>query len=112
MLGLGLPEVPCRADFGHHFAGPKARRLDVGDGVQRDSLLLVVGVEDCRPVAGPTVVTLLVFCRRIVDLEEELQYRAVIGNRRVINDFNGLGVRAVIAVGRVGDVAAGVTNPG
>ena len=112
VLRLGLPEVPGRADLGHHFAWPKAGRLDVGDGVQRDSLLLVIEVEDRRAVTGSPVVTLLVLCRRIVDLEEELQHRAVIGNRRVVNDFNGLGMGAVVTVGRVGDVAAGVTDPG
>ena len=112
MLGLGLPEVAGRADLGHHLAGPQAGRLDVGDGVQRDSLLLVVDIEDRRPVAGAPVVALAVLRCRVVDLEEELQQRAVVGGGGVVDDFDGLGVRAVIAVGRVGDVAAGVADPG
>ena len=47
-----------------------------------------------------------------MDLEEELQHRAVVGDRRVVDDFDGLGVGAVVAVGRVGHVAAGVADPG
>lgn len=49
---------------------------------------------------------------RIVDLEEELQDLPVVGYRRVVDDLDGLGVGAVVAVGRVGDVTAGVADPG
>src|SRR6478672_4485377 len=69
VLGLGLPEVAGGADFGHHFAGPQAGRFDVGDGVERDALLLVVEVEDRGAVAGPEVVALPVLGGRIMDLE-------------------------------------------
>src|SRR5262249_7472444 len=76
MLRLRLPEITGRGDFGDHLAGPQTGRLDVADGVQRDLLLLVVDVEDRRPIAGANVVALTVLCGRIVDLEEELQQRA------------------------------------
>ena len=73
MLGLGLPERSRRNHFGDDLAGPQAGRVDIGDGVKSDTLLLVFGVEDRRAVAHPDVVALPVLGRRVVDLEEELQ---------------------------------------
>jgi hypothetical protein len=73
VLGLGFPERTGRNDLGDHFAGPQPRRFHVGNGVCGDRLLLVVGVEDRRSVAGAHVVALTVLRRRVVDLEEELE---------------------------------------
>ena len=46
MLGFGLPEVGGGNHLGDGFARPQARGVDVGDGVQRNLVLLVVDVED------------------------------------------------------------------
>ena len=73
MLRLGLPEIARGSHFRDDLARPQARGVDIGDGVQRDALLLVVDIEDRRPVTGTDVVALPVLGRRIVDLEEELQ---------------------------------------
>jgi hypothetical protein len=56
------------------------------------ALLLVAGVEDGRPVAGPDVVALPVLGRRVVDLEEELQQVPVGDLVRVEDDLDRLGV--------------------
>ena len=112
VLGLGLPEVARGRDFRDDLARPQPRGLDVGDGVQRDALLLVVGVEDRRAVAGADVVALPVLRRRVVDLEEELQQRPVVGLRGVVDDLDRLGVPGMVAVGGVGVLAAGVADPG
>ncbi len=56
VLGLGLPERADRGDLGDDLAGPQAGGVDVGDGVLRDLLLLVAGVEDRRSVRGTDVV--------------------------------------------------------
>src|SRR5579871_3010217 len=112
MLGLGLPEWTDRLEFGHHLARPQPRSLDIGDGVERDALLLVVGEEDCRTVAGADVVALPVSGRRIVDLEKELEQPAVAGLRRIEDDLDRLGVVAVVAVGRIENLAAGIADPG
>ena len=45
VLRLGLPEVARGRHLGDDLARPQARGVDVGDGVQRDALLLVV---ECR----------------------------------------------------------------
>src|ERR1044071_7777512 len=45
MLGLRFPEVAGAADGRHHLAGPDSRGVHVRDGVLRDGLLLVAGVE-------------------------------------------------------------------
>ena len=101
VLGLGLPERPGRRDLGDHLARPQAGGLDVGDRVLGDPPLLVAGVEDRRPVAGADVVALPVERGRVVDLEEELQQVPVGDLLRVEDDLDGLGVGAVVAVGRV-----------
>src|SRR6478735_1300724 len=58
VLLLGLPEVTRGLHLGDDLAGPQARRVDVGDGVLGDGLLLVAGVEDRRAVAAAHVVAL------------------------------------------------------
>src|SRR6201999_3233696 len=58
MLGFGLPEISNRDHFRGRLAGPDAGGVDVGDGIFRDALLFVAGVEDRRAVAGPDVVAL------------------------------------------------------
>src|SRR3954468_10318891 len=110
MFRFGFPEVARRRHFGDHLARPQPGRVDVGDSVQRDALLLIVDVEDRRPVAGADVIALAVLRRRIVDLEEELQQVAEVRLRRVVHDLDRLGVAWVIAVRRVGVLAAGVAD--
>ena len=112
MLGLGLPERARLRHLGDHLARPEARRVDVGDRVLGDPLLLLVEVEDRRAVGGADVVALAVAGGRVVDLEEELQQVAVARPGRVEDDLDRLGVAGVVAVGRVGVLAAGVADPG
>jgi hypothetical protein len=45
-----------------------------------------------------------------VDLEEQLEQVAIVDLRRVEDDLDGLGMGAVVAVGGVGDVTAGVPD--
>jgi hypothetical protein len=112
VLGLGLPERAGRGHLGDDLARPQAGGVDVGDGVLGDLLLLVTEVEDGRPVAIADVVALPVLRRRVVDLEEELQQVPVRDLPWVEDDLQGLGVAAVVPVGGVGHVAAGVSGPG
>src|SRR5690606_35072765 len=55
---------------------------------------------------------LAVLRRRVVDLEEELQDAPVTDLLRIEDDLDALGVGAVVAVGGVGHVAAGVADAG
>jgi len=112
VLRLGLPEGPGLRHLGDHLARPQAGRVHVGDGVLGDLLLLVIEVEDGRPVAGPDVVALPVPGRRVMDLEEELQQVPVGRLLRVEDDLDRLGVAVVVPVGGVRHVAAGVADPG
>src|SRR5829696_7767030 len=112
VLRLGLPERTGRGDLGDDLAGPQPGRLDVGDGVLGNPALLLIEVEDRRAVARAEVVALAVGRRRVVDLEEELEQLTVGGHLGVEDDLDRLGVGAVVAVGGVGDVAAGVAHPG
>jgi hypothetical protein len=102
MLGFGLPKGTGRHDFSDHFAWPEAGGVYVRDRVFGDSPLLVGRVEDGRPVTGADVVTLAVLRRRVVNLEEELEQVAVRELLGIEVDFDGFGVVAVVAVGRVG----------
>ncbi len=112
MLGFGLPELGGRNHLGDHLSGPQPGGVDVGDGVVRDLLLFVVEIEDRRAVAGADVVALTVLGGRVVDLEEELQQRPVVGLCRVVDDLDGLGMAGMVAVGGVRVAPAGVADPG
>jgi hypothetical protein len=79
VLRLGLPERTGRGDLGDDLARPQPGRLDVGDGGLGDPALVLIEVEDRRAVARADVVALAVRCRRVVDLEEELEQLAVGG---------------------------------
>src|SRR6185437_2930131 len=85
--------------------------VDIGDGVEGDPLLLVRGVEDGRAIAGADVVALAIARRRIMDLEEEFEQRAVADLLRIEDDLDRLGVGPVMAIGRVGHVAAAIADP-
>lgn len=69
-------------------------------------------IEDRRPVARAAVVALAVQRRGIMDLEKELQQLAIADGLRIEGDLNGFGVIAVVAIGRVWHLAAGVAHPG
>ena len=47
---------------------------------------------------------------RIVDLKEELEQRAVADLRRIKGDFDRFSVISVVAIGRILDLAAGITD--
>jgi hypothetical protein len=111
MLGLGFPEWSCRHYLGHDFSGPAPRGVDVGDCLLGDATLLLIEVEDRRAIARPEVVALAVHGRRVVDLEEELEQVAIRGQIGIEHDLDRLGMRAVVAVGRIWNVASGVAHP-
>src|SRR5713226_8855682 len=112
MLGLGLPERSGRREFGDDLARPKAGSIDIGDGVFRDPLLLIAGIEDRRAVARSAVVALAVQRRGIVDLEKEFQQFSVSDDLGIEDDLDSFRMIAVIAIGRVRYLAAGVAHPG
>src|SRR4051812_14847107 len=112
VIGLRLPEGHGLADVGHHLAGPEPRGLDVGDRVLGDLALLVARVEDLGAVAGADVAALAVLCRRVVDLEEELEDVPVGDALGVEDDLDRLGVTRMVPVGRVVVLPARVSDPG
>jgi PAS domain S-box-containing protein len=112
VLGLGFPEIAHRLDLGNHFAGPNAGRIHIGYGVESDLFLAFVFIIDRRAVAGADVIALAICGGGIVDLEEELQNLAIGRRFGIENDLDGLGMGAVIAIGRVGHVAARIAHAG
>ena len=112
MLGLGLPERSGGRHLSDHLARPKPGGIDIGDGLQRDPLLLVAGIEDRRTVAGAAIVALAVWRRGIVDLEEKFQQLSKTDDLGIEDDLDGFGMVAVIAIGRIRNLAAAVTHPG
>src|SRR5262249_12968308 len=111
MLGFGFPEGAGRSDLRNHLAGPEAGGVHVRDRVFGDRALLVGRVEDRGPITGADVVALSVLRRRVVDLEEELEQLAVRDLLGIELDLYGFGVVAMVAVGRVRDVASRITDP-
>jgi len=112
MLGLGLPERPSGCHLGDNLARPKAGSIDIGNGVFRDPLLLVAGIEDGRPVARSPVVALTVQRRGIMDLEKEFQQLSIADGLRIEGNLNGFRMIAVVAIRRVRHLASGVAHPG
>ena len=83
---------------------------DIGDCVVGSLLLVLARVKNRRTVARPDVIALTVPRRRIMDLKEELEQSAITDLVRVENDLDRLGVRPVIAIRRVRNVATGVSD--
>jgi hypothetical protein len=75
VLGLRLPEWSGMCDLGDNLVRPKARDINIGDGIFRDPLPLVAGINDGRPVARFLVVALTVQRRWIMKLEEDSSFR-------------------------------------
>jgi hypothetical protein len=112
VLGFRFPEVTSGSDFRHNRARPKTRSIDVGDRVLRETTLLIVGVEDRRAVAHAYIVTLTIAGRRVVYLKKEFQEIAETDLVGIECDLDRFGVRAVISIGGVLDVAARIARPG
>src|SRR5215471_2827524 len=111
MFRLGFPKSTGRREFSHHFTGPNPRRVDISDGVTCNSFLFVACVEDGGTIAGSPVVALAIQCGRVMNLEEELKQRPVTELVRNEDDFNCLGMSAVMTVGRIGYVATRIADP-
>src|ERR1700722_12093036 len=112
MLRLGLPERSGGRHLGDDLARPKAGRIDIGDGVFRDPLLLVTAIENRRSVARSAVVTLAVQRRGIMDLEKEFHQLSITDGLRIEGDLDSFRMVAVVAIGRVQHLAAGIPYPG
>ncbi len=112
VFGFGLPEVGGGGEFGDDFSGPEVGGVDVGDGFFGDLFLFVGGVEDGGAVGEAAVVALAVEGGGVVDLEEKFEEFAEGGLGGVEGDFDGFGVVAVVFVGGIGDIAAGVADAG
>jgi hypothetical protein len=110
VLGLCLPERSGGRHLGDDLARPQTRGVDIGDRVLCDAALLLVDVVDRRAIARPDVVALAVLRRRVVNLKEELQQVPIGDALRVEQDLDRLRMRAVVPLGRVGRLAAGVAN--
>jgi hypothetical protein len=112
MLRLGLPERTDGRHFRHDLAWPKAGGLDIRYRIFRDALLLVVQVENGGTVARADIVALTVARGGIVNLKEKFEQGSIADDLGIENDLDGLGMGAVVAVGRVGDVAAAIADAG
>src|ERR671913_1928945 len=105
-------ELVERLHLGHDRLAPDTLGLQIGDHPFRDAPLLIVVVEDHRPVLRPHVRALAVQSRRIMDGEVDLENIFVRDNRGIERNLHDLGVprrlRAHCPVGRVRHVATGV----
>src|SRR5450432_2978139 len=111
MFGLGLPKVAGWGDFGGHAPRPQAGRLDIGNGVARDALLLRRRIENRRAVTHSDIVALAVERGGIVDLGEEFQRVPEARDLGIEHDLDRLGVGAVIAIGGIADIPATIPDP-
>src|SRR6056297_317356 len=110
MLWFGLPEIADRLDLGHDPAGPLPRGFHIRDGALGLVFLILIDVIDRRAIAHPEIIALLVGRGRVVDLKEEFQKVAIAYSRRIKDDLDSFGMGAVIAVGGVRHIAAGIAD--
>ena len=110
MLWLGLPERLFRVDLGYDRSRPAPRRFDLGDCLQSNVHLLLRRVENRGPIAWSDVVTLLLVCRRIVDLEEEFKESTIRQYLRIERDLHRFRMTMVSRVSRVRHFAADVAD--
>src|SRR5450830_1327177 len=110
VLGFRLPERAGRFHLRDDFGWPQAGSIDITDGVQGYLLLRIAGVENGRAVAGAQVIALTVFRAGVMNLEKEFEDLAIADDGRIEDDFNRLGVRAMVAVSGVGHVATAIAH--
>ena len=111
MFRFGLPEIPRRHKLRYGLARPKCRGVDISDGLLSNPLLFFAGVEDCGAITVAEIVSLPVQGCWVMDLEEEFQQLAVRDFERIEDDFDGLGMTRMVAIGGVRDVTARVSDP-
>jgi hypothetical protein len=90
VLRLGFPEIADRCHLGHDFARPEAGGVHVDYGVFRDTLLLIICVEDRRAISRADIVALAIARRRIMDLKEEFQQIAIADRVWIEHDLDRL----------------------
>ena len=105
-----LPRTDQRARAPLRPCPARARRLDIRDGFFSNPLLFGTGVINSRTVARACVVALAVAHSRIVNLEKEFEQHPVAHDIRVKHDLNRFRMRAVVAIGRVRDVATAIAH--
>ena len=110
MIVFGFPEIAHGFHLCHHFARPQTRGIHIRDCVDCDCFLCLIGVVDRRTIRGADVVALAVDRGRIMDLEKELQNLTIGGFIRVKQDLDAFGMGAVVAIGGIGHIAAGIAD--
>src|SRR5688572_30924355 len=110
MLRFGFPELGQRCDLGDDLAWPQPGFVDVGYRVLGDATLFVVRVEDRRSIARPEVVALAIARGRVVQLEEELQDLPVADPGGIEDDLDRFRMGPVVAISRIGCLAARIAD--
>ena len=110
VLRLGLPKRTGWLDLCYSSARPESGRLNVINGLESDPPLLIARVENRRAIACSYVIPLAILCSGVMDLEKKLQNFSVTDLLRVENDLHGLGMCSVVAISRIVDIAARVSN--
>lgn len=86
MLRSGFPELSSRLHFGHHLSWRRA-------------------------VTGSDAVPLAIECGRVMDLEKIFKQLPVAQLPGIEGNLDRLGVASMVAVSRIGNVTAPVTDP-
>ncbi len=113
VFGLGLPEIAGGRELGSRCLSPATAQMRRHR--QWSLLPQVFAPGWCRksPSGSSTsVVTLAVECRWVVNLKEELQQPSVTDTCRIEGDFYRFGMRTVIAICGIGNIAASASQHG
>src|ERR1700733_5722987 len=110
MIVFGDPERTRRRYLCDNRRAVDLRSIELRDQLLRDLFLIVIEIENGRTIGGADIVALAVSRGGIVDLEKELQQLAIRKFLRIKDDLDALGMRPMVAIGGIGDIAAGITD--
>ena len=96
MFGFRLPEITRRFYFCTYPARPYTRRIDVGNCLLGNSFLHFIDIINARAIGQTNIITLSIFCARIMNLKKELEQLAKADDSRIKLNFNTLGMRCLL----------------
>src|SRR6476659_7947140 len=110
MFFFSVPEVRRRNNFGYNSSWPFSGSVHFTDQFLCRFLLLLAKIKNSGSVGSAHIISLPIFRSRIVDLEEKFQQLAVRKRFRVEINRDGFRMCAMITIGCVFYIPAGIAN--
>ena len=93
MFRFSFPKVANGFNFGHDFAWPKARSVDIANHIQCRLALVFVRKVNRRTITQANIIALAIQCCGVVDLKKQFQQCAITDHVGIKNDFDAFGMQ-------------------